>query len=173
MSRRLAYADPPYPGQATTRYNGTEVNHRLLVAHLDEFDGWALSTSAAALRDVWNLAPHARCGAWTKTYAKNGWSRVRWSWEPVLFVTDRKGIKPGEASSVYDSIVCAPYVSRTGSGDWKPVGEGLGGGSKPYPFVRWVMELLAYEDGDELADLFPGSGAVGRHSSVESLEMFA
>jgi hypothetical protein len=35
MTRRLAYADPPYPGQATTRYQGTEVNHEILIGTLD------------------------------------------------------------------------------------------------------------------------------------------
>ena len=87
---RFAYADPPYPGQEHRYAITTGVNHRLLVAYLDEFDGWALSTSAPALREVWNLCPHARVASWVKTYASNGWSRVRWSWEPVLFVTPRK-----------------------------------------------------------------------------------
>jgi hypothetical protein len=102
------------------------------------FDGWALSTSAAALLEVWNLAPHARCAAWLKTWATNGWSRVRWSWEPVLFVTDRKGLKPGERSSVWDGLVCAP---NCGVGSWSEI-PGKGGGAKPHPFVRWVLELL-------------------------------
>lgn len=168
MSRRLAYADPPYPGQGKRYATGSEVNHRLLVAHLEEFDGWALSTSASALYDVWSLAPHARCAAWVKTYASNGWSRVRWSWEPVLFVTDRKGIKPGERSTVWDSIVSAPNCS---SGSWEEVA-GKGGGSKPYDFVRWVMDLLDFADGDELVDIFPGSGAVGRHATVDVLDLF-
>lgn len=166
--RRLAYADPPYPGQAARYAGGREVNHRLLVAYLDEFDGWALSTSAAALLDIWQLAPHARCAAWLKTYASNGWSRVRWSWEPVLFVTDRKGLKPGEGSRVWDGIVCAP---ECGPGDFAEV-VGKGGGAKPYDFVRWVLALLDYEEGDELVDIFPGSGAVLRHAGVETLDLF-
>lgn len=147
---------------------GREVNHRLLVAHLREFDGWALSTSASALLDVWQLCPEARCGAWVKTYASNGWSRVRWSWEPVLFFTDRKGLTPGASSNVWDTLVCAP--DRT-PGAWQE-SRGKGGGIKPYPFVRWVMGLLDYNDGDDLVDVFPGSGAVGRHAAVEAPEMF-
>jgi len=167
--RRLAYADPPYPGQARSRYNGTEVDHAALIERLDlEFDGWALSTSASALRDIWNLAPHARCAAWVKTYAVNGWSRVRWSWEPVLFVTDRKGLRPGERSDVWDSLVSAPNCAV---GSWSEV-PGKGGGSKPYEFVRWMLELLDFRPGDELVDIFPGSGAVGRHAAVERLELF-
>lgn len=170
--RRLAYADPPYPGQAGRYANGREVNHELLVAHLREFDGWALSTSAAALLDVWKLAPEARCAAWLKTYASNGWSRVRWSWEPVLFVTDRKGLKPGERSDVWDGLVCAPNAAENLSGNaWAGV-DGKGGGSKPYEFVQWVLRLLDYEDGDELVDIFPGSGSVTRHAAVTTVDLF-
>lgn len=163
--RRLAYADPPYPGQAKKRYGGTEVNHALLVEHLRTFDGWALSTSASALRDVWNLCPEARCAAWLKPNARGAWSRVRWSWEPVLFVTDRRGIKPGEVPKVDDGLVCAATMSN-----WQEV-PGKGGGSKPYLFVRWIMELLDVDDGDELVDLFPGSGAVSRAVAMQIQEL--
>lgn len=170
MTRRLAYADPPYPGQGSRYAPGTEVDHAALIARLQsgEFDGWALSTSAAALLEVWNLCPEARCAAWLKTWATNGWSRVRWSWEPVLFVTDRKGLKPGESSRVWDGLVCAP---ATAAGSWQEVA-GKGGGSKPYDFVRWMLQLLDYQDGDELVDLFPGSGAVNRFAKVETLDLF-
>ena len=166
-TRRLAYADPPYPGQAASRYDGREVNHRLLIAYLDEFDGWALSTSTSFLRDVWNLCPHARCAAWVKTYAINGWSRIRYSWEPVLFVADHKGLKPGEASKVWDSIVCSPdtssnYVTATGKRY----------GVKPYTFIRWILDLLDYHEGDEVVDIFPGSGAVARAVDHEQPELF-
>lgn len=167
MSRRLAYADPPYPGQARRYRGGVEVNLPLLVAYLNTFDGWALSTSAAALRDVWNLAPEARCGAWLKTLASNGWSRVRWSWEPVLFVTDHRGLKPGERSTVWDGLVCAPDAAVK----WGEV-RGKGGGAKPYPFVRWVLDLLDYQTGDDLVDVFAGSGSVRRHADAERLELF-
>jgi hypothetical protein len=64
---RVAYADPPYPGQGSRYAYGSEPNLELLVAYLRDFDAWALSTSAAALRDVWNLCPEARCAAWLKT----------------------------------------------------------------------------------------------------------
>jgi hypothetical protein len=144
---RFAYADPPYPGQEHRYAITTGVNHRLLVA---------------------NLAPHARVASWVKTYASNGWSRVRWSWEPVLFVTPRRGLKPGETSMVWDSLVCAPVHNGP---SWGEVG--VPGGEKPYTFVRWVMEILGMDSDDELVDIFPGSGAVSRHAKVETLELFA
>lgn len=164
---RFAYADPPYPGQASRYKDGVEVNHELLVAHLREFDGWALSTSAAALRDVWNMAPEARCAAWVKTWASNGWSRVRWSWEPVLFVTPTKGIAPGDTSRVWDSLVAAP---RTGQGAWQEI-PGKGGGSKPSTFVEWLLELVGFENGDEFVDIFPGSGGVAAYVDARPIEM--
>jgi hypothetical protein len=157
VTRRLAYADPPYPGQAGRYRDGVEVDLPELIARLRTFDAWALSTSAAALRDVWNLCPEARCAAWTKTYAVNGWSRVAYTWEPVLFDTDRK--KAAEAGP-WDSLVCAP-VHRTRQ-HWADTAPGAGGGVKPAEFTEWVLTLLGYDDGDAFADLFPGSGAVTR-----------
>jgi hypothetical protein len=68
---RFAYADPPYIGQAKRHYGdhpdyAGEVDHAELIGRLRaEFpDGWALSTSSTALREVWNLCPDARVAAW-------------------------------------------------------------------------------------------------------------
>lgn len=47
--RRIAYADPPYPGLAHYYIERREVDHVALLAVLRTFDGWALSTSARAL----------------------------------------------------------------------------------------------------------------------------
>lgn len=162
---RFAYADPPYPGQAKRYAGGKEVNLPLLIAHIRTFDGWALSTSAAALLDVWNLAPEARCASWLKTWATNGWSRVRWSWEPVLFVTPVKGLAPGERSTVWDGLVCAPVV------DWSEV-PGQGGGAKPKEFVDWLLGLVGWTEGDEFVDIFPGSGRVARAVSNRTPDLF-
>lgn len=70
---RFAYADPPYPGKADYYVERQEVDHAELVAELEAGfpDGWALSTSAAALYDVLPLCPRsvrvcrggARCAA--------------------------------------------------------------------------------------------------------------
>jgi hypothetical protein len=70
-SLRLAYADPPYPGKAYLYrdhpdYAG-EVDHGELIARLAAYDGWALSTSAAALSAVLALCPPGvRVAAWHK-----------------------------------------------------------------------------------------------------------
>ena len=33
-------------------------------------------------------------------------------------------------------------------------------GAKPEAFCRWVLDLLGYTEGDEIADLFPGTGTM-------------
>jgi hypothetical protein len=60
---RLPDADPPCPGKAyiyrdDLDYAG-EVDHAELVGRLAAYDGWALSTSAAALPSVLALCPPA------------------------------------------------------------------------------------------------------------------
>jgi len=132
---------------------------------LADFDGFALSTSASRLREVWNLVPDARCAGWQKTWAVNGWSRVRWTWEPVLFVTPRRNIPPGARSTTWDGLVCRPALNQ-----WRETEQN--GGEKPYEFVRWVLGLLGFVPGDTLDDLFPGSGAVGRFLNVDIPQLF-
>src|SRR5262245_36185698 len=58
---RLAYADPPYPGQAKKYrdqpdYAG-EVDHAGLIESLCSYDGWALSTNSRSLQYVLSLCP--------------------------------------------------------------------------------------------------------------------
>ena len=38
-------------------------------------------------------------------------------------------------------------------------------GAKPPAFNAWVLDLLGYQDGDELVDLFPGTGGVDAAAS--------
>ena len=69
--QRFAYADPPYPTLAARYYADEptyagEVDHGALLARLTtgDYDGWALSTSARALRLVLPLCPgRVRIGA--------------------------------------------------------------------------------------------------------------
>lgn len=69
---RLVYADPPYPGQAKRHYGdhpdyAGEVDHGALIRRLLHYDGWALSTSNRALRQVLALCPdHVRVLSWHK-----------------------------------------------------------------------------------------------------------
>jgi hypothetical protein len=151
---RFAYADPPYPGTARRYYRDQpnyrgEVDHAALVSSLQarRLDGWALSTSEKALRTVLALCPDgARVAPWVKPHhpppATYGLHNC---WEPVIIVGGR--------------------CRRPGVRDWLQALPARGGGDlpgrKPLAFCSWLFDLLGMLPGDELDDVFPGSGIVG------------
>ena len=149
---RLAYADPPYPGNARLYRDhpnyGGEVDHAALLAQLSEYDGWALSTSAQALPVVLALCPPGvRVAAWHRGERP---TRSRWplhAWEPVIYCGGRQ--LTGGARRA-DSIVCG-----VGPLDTLP-GRVLG--AKPAAVCRWIFILLGACPGDTLDDLFPAPG---------------
>jgi hypothetical protein len=158
---RLAYADPPYPGKAHL-YRGHpdyagEVDHAALIRRLSTYDGWALSTSAAALPAVLALCPRTvRVAAWHRGERPTA---SRWplnAWEPVIFHGGRPAdpAEHGQRVRRTDSLVhgVAPMTTLPG----RVIG------AKPATFCRWLFELLGAAPGDQLDDLFPGSGAVTR-----------
>jgi|SRR5215471_4634051 len=157
---RVAYADPPYPG-ASDHYRrhpdyGGEVDQAALITRLvTEFpDGWALSTSSTALRDLLPLCPpKTRIGAWTKRFVtlRRGINPV-YAWEPVLFYGGRKlklNRKGEPTNFLYDWISQSPPMNSLV-------------GSKPDAFSFWVFGMLGLQHGDTLVDLYPGTGAVAR-----------
>jgi hypothetical protein len=151
---RFAYADPPYPGLARKYYQheasyAGEVDHRALVESLKySYDGWALSTSAKALRDVLPLCPPgARVCAWVKPIgACSRTFGLHNCWEPLIVVPGRR--------------------RRGGQRDWLSAQPARGGGNlpgrKPIAFAAWLFACLGMQPGDELVDLFPGTGVIGR-----------
>lgn len=152
--KRLAYADPPYPGLSRKYYGdhpdfAGEVDHEALVASLlDQYDGWALSTSEEALRDVLPLCPpETRVAAWVKPNPADPRTRGPHKlWEPVLYMPAR--------------------LRRPGVRNWLSAKPARGGGSlmgrKSLPFCGWLFQLLGASPVDELDDLFPGTGIVSR-----------
>ena len=151
---RFAYADPPYPGQARRHYahdpKCAEVDHEDLISSLvrDYPDGWALSTSTPALKDVLSVAPEGvRVGAWVKPFCsfKPGVNPA-YAWEPVLYMGGRK--RGRSELTVRDWVSCNITLRR-----------GLAG-AKPQGFCFWIFALLGAQPGDDLADLYPGTGAV-------------
>jgi len=151
---RFAYADPPYPGTARKYYAkeptyAGEVDHRKLVASLESsYDGWALSTSAKALRDILPLCPPGvRVCAWVKPH-------------PPCIRTF------GLHNCWEALIVSVGRPRRPGVRDWLQALPARGGGElpgrKPLAFCAWLFECLGMLPGDELIDLFPGSGVVSR-----------
>lgn len=152
---RLAYADPPYPGKAHLYENhpdyAGEVDHAELIERLCEYDGWALSTDEVNLRYVLTLCPPSvRILAWCKPdampYPPNPWA----AWEPVLCWPART-----EGAKVRSYLQHpAPPRGFCATETFT--------GSKPIGFCEWVFRCLGAEADDELDDLFPGSGAVGK-----------
>ncbi len=157
----IAYADPPYPGQAKKHYEGHpdyagEVDHADLLKRLDaDYDGWVLHTSSTALQDVLAIAADVsvtgfRIMAWVKPFAvfKRNVS-VAYAWEPVLVKPVRKPVVSGRLV-MRDFIVENITMQR-----------GLAG-AKPEAVCWWLFEVLGAEPDDTLLDLYPGSGAVTR-----------
>lgn len=150
---RFAYADPPYPGTAKKYYGDQsdyagEVDHASLVAGLVRggYAGWALSTSARSLGDILPLCPkEVRVCAWVKpggappaTFGLHG------LWEPLIVLQGRR-LRPGRP----DRLVA--HAARGG---------GTLPGRKPVAFCGWLFECLGMLPGDELVDLYPGTGIV-------------
>ena len=144
---RFAYADPPYPGQAHRYHEKREVDHAELIEKLvSEYpDGWALSTSSPALRDVIVFCPaDCRVAAWVKPFAVFKPNvNPAYAWEPVIFRGGRRGDR--QRATVRDWYSSSVTLRR-----------GLVG-AKPRGFNRWILELLGYVNGDTLDDLYPGT----------------
>lgn len=160
-SRRLAYADPPYPGQSKRLYGSHpdfkgEVDHVQLLERLQRYDGWALSTSNRSLQMLLGICPsHVRVAAWCNPNSQPFSVRtVTHSWEPVVYLPARTKV---ERAHVRDYLVVSNADGFVGRDkEHKIIGQ------KPRAFLRWVFDLLGAEPEDQLDDLFPGSGAVGR-----------
>lgn len=155
--RRLAYADPPYPGLAHY-YRGHpdyagEVDHAALIRRLYGYDGWALSTSARALPAVLGLCPHGvRIAAWHRGSRPTRSHHPLAAWEPVLYVPARP--RDPDGAAVPDSLVHGVTPLTTVPG--RVIG------TKPPAFARWIFDLLNAQPGDALDDLYPGSGIITR-----------
>lgn len=155
---RLAYADPPYPGQAAKHYKDQpdydgEVDHRRLISKLtSEYDGWVLHTGSTTLQYALSMCGDIdglRIGAWVKPFA--AFKRnipVAYAWEPILFVPARKQQVHRAVRPLRD------YVS-----EGITMKKGLTG-VKPENVCWHVFEWMGADPDDSLDDLYPGSGAV-------------
>lgn len=148
----IAYADPPYVGQARKHYDYDEVDHAELIDRLvNEFpDGWALSCSSPSLRSLLPLCPeNVRIAAWVKPfciYKPN--VNPAYAWEPVIFSGGRKRERHQPTSRDW---VSANVTLKRGLV-----------GAKPEGFSLWLFALMGMDPSrDTLHDLFPGTGAVG------------
>jgi hypothetical protein len=177
---RFAYADPPYLGCCGLydHFHGDDgrcwddprTHHDLIRRLRDEFpDGWALSLHSPSLQTILPLCPNSvRVAAWAKTFGafKKG-VRPAYMWEPVILSGGRnpnaghrhappeKGGKQTTPKDFYvedypDMLLC-PITLKKGLT-----------GAKPEAFCRWVLDLLNVQSDDEVVDLFPGTGVMGR-----------
>lgn len=156
---KFAYADPPYPGCADLYPEKTEVDHVALVRKLatDYPDGWALSTGSVQLQYVIGVCsviydcqgstrPPYRIAAWVKPFA-NYKPNVNpaYAWEPVIWFGGRK--KRARTEPTVADWVAASITLRRGVV-----------GAKPDGFWFWLLDLLGWVPGDEIDDLYPGTG---------------
>lgn len=179
--RRLAYADPPYPGRAR-RYYGDhpdyagEVDHAELVASLTaDYDAWALSTAADALQDVLAVCPPGvRVAAWHRGARphKTATGPIN-AWEPVIYGGQFRRAHQVDASGRSSTTRRAEqldpsckYPRRVDSFVFAPAARTTDParvvGAKPAAFWRWVFELLGATPADSFVDVFPASGGGSR-----------
>ena len=165
---RFAYADPPYLGcgrlypehPEAKKWDDPDEHYRLILHLSAEFpDGWALSASSPSLRTILPMCPEkVRVAAWVKPFCafKRG-VRPCYAWEPVIFCGGRNPPavkhpppeKGGKQTTPKDFLAESITLKK-----------GLTG-AKPPKFCLWVADLLGYREGDEMVDLFPGTGVMG------------
>jgi hypothetical protein len=165
---KLAYADPPYPGQSKKHYSdhkdfAGEVDHYRLAEQLVEYDGFILHTSSPALFHCQQALsyvdeyPMTECFG-TGTYRVASWVKgfaafkknvpVAYAWEPVLVKAVRKPKVTGH------------MVMRDWINEGITMKRGLTG-AKPERVCHWAFAMAGLDPLlDEIDDLFPGTGAV-------------
>lgn len=158
----IAYADPPYIGQSARHYSDHpdfdgEVDHAQLARTLAEYDGFVLHLSAPTLYQVETYLKDAgvedyRVMQWVKSFAafKRNVS-VAYAYEPVIVRAARKPVVRKGLDIVYRDWIKEPITLKKGLT-----------GVKPEKVCRWAFAMVGAEPGDELFDLYPGTGAVTR-----------
>ena len=127
-----------------------------------KYDGWAIAMSVHSLSTYLSeITTDSRNGirvcVWHKPSAVTSGNRITNNWEPVLVKVpaNRKGMSSGGRKM---SDVCIANPDKNNFI-----------GSKPLIWTHWVLDLLGYREGDEVDDLFHGSGAVKNALKVQRL----
>ena len=183
---RFAYADPPYLGCCKLYdhehgddgrcWDDLDTHERLISRLVQDFpDGWALSLTSVSARQILPLCPaDARWGPWCKTFGafKRG-VRPAYMWEPVIFWRGRNpnaghAHPPPELGGKQTTPKDFTRVDM-GSALFEPITlkKGLTG-AKPEAFCEWVLDLLNVLPGDEVIDVFPGTGVMGRVADLRT-----
>ena len=182
---KLCIADPPYLGRSVRHYGvggraygrgkgksdthpeahiwDNPHTHKELVRNLQEqYDGWAIAMSVHSLSTYLEIVETEsengiRVCVWHKPNAIPSGSRILNYWEPVLVKVpnNRKGRNKGKMCK--DILTAnAPRVGFSGA--------------KPAEWTYWVLDLLGYQEEDEVHDLFHGSGAVSE--ALKQMRLF-
>ena len=157
---KLAYADPPYPGQSAKHYAdhpdyAGEVNHAELAVMLRMYDGFILHTASTTLHkvlDCFHRTDDLRIMAWVKPFA--AFKRnipIAYAWEPVIVRPARKQVVKKDMGFTYRDWLAESITLKRGLT-----------GAKPERVVHWLLEAVGAEPTDVIEDLYPGSGAVSR-----------
>ena len=174
---KFAYADPPYLGCCKLYGHRHEEpygcwddigTHDDLIHMLRESypDGWALSCSVPSLWDLLPVIPRVgtRICQWSKTFSafKKG-VRPAYAWEPVIVHGGRNPPAYPHAPPEKNGKQNTPKDFYEENGIFAPISlkKGLTG-AKPESVCRAIADWLNYMDGDELVDIFPGTGVMGR-----------
>lgn len=157
---RFALVDPPYFGLAAEFYGELHAQasdydklaeHSKLIDSLAEYDGWALHMTAPNLHDILPLCPRdSRVMAWVKPFAsfKPHAKGAQYAWEPIVV---RGGREQRERLHCVRDWIAESSALKKGFR-----------GAKPRGVVWWLLGVLNAEPTDEIVDMFPGSGEVGR-----------
>jgi hypothetical protein len=161
---RFAYADPPYFKNGKIRYgehhpeagkwDTKEAHINLIGTLIEEYDGFAYSSNPKDLHWILPEYPELRVCAWVKTFHQIRPTTVQYAWEIVLLHGGRKDNKR------------KPMVRDWFQGNATRK-KGLPG-AKSLEFNTWILQLLNYQKGDELDDIFPGTG--GMAEAIKKLE---
>jgi hypothetical protein len=186
---KLAIADPPYLGRASTWYGSTMgksqlsikqggtsktgykpadyhpeshlwddiETHRNLINRLEnDYDGFALCLAHDNLQQLLPLfKTKVKICIWHKWILPSG-SSITNNYEPVIIKVPKNRRAAVKGLTTPDVLTCQ-----------KREGRGFAG-RKPKAFTHWILDLLQYQDGDEVDDLFNGSGAV-----IESINTYS
>lgn len=184
---RFAYADPPYLGCCNKYGHHHQYpygcwddwrTHNMLIRDINARfpDGWALSLSSTSLQTILGLCPEdVRVGVWCKTFSafKKG-VRPAYAWEPIIFRGGRnpnhghphappekngKQNTPKDFFETWDQDggILAPITMKKGLT-----------GAKPEAVCEWILDLLNVQAGDEVEDVFPGTGVMGRVAELRT-----
>ena len=160
---RFAYADPPYFKMGkrlygefhdeAAKWDSQEAHLELIGKLIDEYDGFAYSSNPKDLHWILSAYPELRVCAWVKTFHQIRPTTVQYAWEIVLLNGGRKDNKR------------KPMVRDWFQGNATRK-KGLPG-AKSLEFNTWILQLLNYQKGDTLDDLFPGTNGM-----AEAIERF-